>query len=135
MKDFNRRKTVLDWCCLGGVPKENRGQKIVLLEAFEDVAAHKPAGACEQNLQSDQVQLFANGSEIIEREVYLFVGMGRHQTDPDQFGTWRYCRINDRIDEHASLVQAFTELKGQGHVAAIDGQDRGFGCTQLEAQT
>ena len=42
-------------------------------------------------------------------------------SDPDKFVTWGDGRINDRIDEDASLVQTFTELEGEGHVAAIDG--------------
>jgi hypothetical protein len=49
------------------VSKEDYSWQLAEVQALEDMAAHKPTGACEQDLQSDQVQLFTNRTEFIQR--------------------------------------------------------------------
>ena len=48
-----------------GASEQDYCFQFVLAQVVQDVAAHKTAGACEQDLQSDQVQLFANHAEFV----------------------------------------------------------------------
>jgi len=58
--NFNFSQMPLYKSRVGGVPDQDGGLEAVSLERVENMAAHKPAGACDQNLQSNQPELFAD---------------------------------------------------------------------------
>ena len=109
---------------VAGVAKQDSRIELLLVKAIEDMTAHKPTGACEQYLQSDQVQLFSDRTHFVQGKVYLRVGVSCHEADSDQFVSGCDRGINDRVDENAVFLQVFAKLERQGHVAAVDGQDR-----------
>jgi uncharacterized membrane-anchored protein len=75
---------------VAGGPKENGGRQTARAEAIKDVTADKSARSCEQDLQSGQAEFFADLAQFLQGEINLFVRVGCHQADTDQFLPWRH---------------------------------------------
>jgi hypothetical protein len=62
---FDLRQMGCEKLCVAGGPEQENGCKAPRTEAIENVAANKPARSCEQDLQLDQAELFANLAQLV----------------------------------------------------------------------
>lgn len=85
MAGFDTSEMGLDEPSVAGWAKQGGGGEVEGGQVIQDVTAHKPGGACDQNFQSDQAEFLANFAELIEGEIDLGVGVSGHQANADQF--------------------------------------------------
>ena len=124
--DFKGGKVRLDERGVARLPEQEGGAEAASQKAFQDMAAHKPIGACEQDLQLDQAKFLADFASLSRAKsiclsVWVAIRLSRISSSPG--GT---AGGHDRVDENSFFLEPFAHFEGDHEVAHVQGQDGGL---------